>query len=180
MLKLVIDTVEIFDEETQMFGTAGGFEIELEHSLVSLSKWESKTKKPFLTKEGKTREEIMFYIQCMIVSQDCPSDAVSRFSQKEIDIVTAYIESPESATTFGEMPATRGRGETITSELIYYWMIAFTIPFDCETWHLNRLFSLVRICNIKNQKPKRMSKEALAGQYRRVNEKRRKELGTSG
>ena len=180
MLRLIVDATEVFNEETNEFGTVGGFQLDLEHSLISMSKWESITQQPFLSKEGRTNEEIMTYIKCMILTTDYPEDIFERFSQSEIDDVTAYIESPQSATTFGEMPETKGRGETITSELIYYWLVAFNIPFECETWHLNRLFSLIRICNLKNQKPKPMGKMARAAQYRKLNAERRAKLGTTG
>lgn len=180
MLKLIIGAAEIFNDETQEFGTSGGFDLELEHSLISLSKWESKHKTPFLSKDGKTTAEIMSYIGCMIVSANFPEDVLDRFSQDDIDAVTAYIESPESATTFGKMPETRGRGETITSELIYYWLVAFNIPFECETWHLNRLFSLIKICNLKTQKPKKTGRLERAAMYHKLNQERRAKLGTSG
>jgi hypothetical protein len=158
MLTLTIGADEYFDDETQTFHEAGGFELQLEHSLISLSKWESITKIPFLSKENKTAAQMKLYIQTMIISPVFPPDIVDQLSQEHFDQVTAYIESAESATTFGSMPEVRGRGETITSELIYYWMVAFQIPFECEKWHLNRLFSLIRICNIKNSKPKKMSR----------------------
>jgi hypothetical protein len=180
MLKLFIEPVEVFDERTETFAYIDGFELELEHSLVSLSKWESQTKKPFLSKESKTAEEILLYVQAMIISPIYPPNAVGRFTQGDIDKVNDYIQSSESATTFGSMPEARGRGETITSELIYYWMVAFNIPLECERWHLNRLLSLIKICNIKNSKPKKMSPKQLAERNRALNEQRRKKLQTRG
>jgi hypothetical protein len=116
----------------------------------------------------------------MILNEDFPDDIISRLSQRNLDQINAYIESKESATTFGKLPEQKARGEIITSELIYYWMVAFTIPFECETWHLNRLFALVRICNIKNSKPKKMSKSELAMRNRELNAQRRAELNTRG
>ena len=179
-INLVIDEEEYFNEATSEFEVVGGFEIELEHSLVSLSKWESEVKKPFLSKEDKTAKEILTYIQCMVISPIYPAGFAARLTQEHIDKVKAYIESSQSATTFGDMPKTRGPGETITTELIYYWMVAFNIPFECEVWHLSRLFSLIRICNIKNQKPKKMSRGEIAARNRRINEERRARYNTRG
>lgn len=180
MLKLIIGGEEIFDEETQTFHSSGGFELELEHSLISLSKWESILKKPFLSKLDKNRDEIMLYIKAMIITPIYPPDIVDHFSQEDVDAVMRYIESSESATTFGSMPDHKGPGETITSELIYYWMVAFNIPFACENWHLNRLFSLIRICNLKNSKPKKMSRGEIMARNRKLNAERRAKYGTSG
>lgn len=180
MLKILVPGVEYFDESTQTFSTVGDFELELEHSLISLSKWESKHQKPFLGPAVKTPEEIVSYIEAMILTPTYPENLFMRFSQTNLDRINAYIESKESATTFGQMPERRGRGEVITSELIYYWMVAFQIPFECETWHLNRLFALIRICNIKNQKPKKMSRSEMAARNRQLNEQRKAQYNTRG
>jgi hypothetical protein len=180
MLKLTIPGTEYFNEETETFETVGDIDLELEHSLVSLSKWESKFKRPFLTNDKKTVEETLYYIEAMIISPIFPSDILFRLSQENVAQINDYIESTESATTFGSMPERKGRGEIITSELIYYWMVAFTIPFECEFWHLNRLFALIRICNIKNSKPKRMSRGEIARRNRELNAIRRAQYNTSG
>lgn len=180
MLKLTIPGTEYYNEETETFETVGDIELELEHSLFSLSKWESKFKKPFLTSEKKTIDEIIYYIEVMIISPNNPLDIFLRLSQEDIGKINEYIESTESATTFGSMPERKGRGEIITSELIYYWMVAFQIPFECEYWHLNRLFALVRICNIKNSKPKRMSRSEIAHRNHELNAARRAQYNTSG
>ncbi len=180
MLKLTIPETEFFNEETQTFETVPGIEIEIEHSLISLSKWESKFKKPFLTTENKTIDETNYYIEAMIISPIYPIDIFLRLDQDSMRKINDYIESAESATTFGSMPERKGRGEIITAELIYYWMVAFQIPFECEFWHLNRLFALIRICNIKNSKPKKMSKNEVANRQRELNAARKAQLGTSG
>lgn len=183
MLKLLIDAQEVFDEATEEFAFLGGFEIELEHSLISMSKWESRHQKPFLSKESKTREETLSYVRDMIITPTFPEDITDRLSPLEIDKVSAYIESSQSATTFGEMPKAHGKTETITTELIYFWMVTFQIPFEpTQTWHINRLFSLIRICNIKNQKPKtkHANRAELAAQRHKLNQQRRAQLGTSG
>jgi|SRR6478609_5672789 len=179
MLRIVIGD-DMFDEETQRFSIANELVIDLEHSLVSLSKWEQKYLKPFLDEKPKTGEEMLYYFECMVLTPGITQKDLVRFSQANFQEVNEYIQSPATATTFYE-PSTKGkRGETITSELIYYWMVTFQIPFDAETWHLNRLFALIRVLNIKNGKQKKMSRGEVAHRNRMLNEQRRKDLGTSG
>jgi|SRR5580765_29106 hypothetical protein len=180
MLKLTILGEEYFNEKTETFETVGDIDLEMEHSLVSLSKWESKFKKPFLSNEKKTAQETLYYIEAMIISPIHPSDILFRLSEENMVQINDYIESSESATTFGSMPQLKGVGEVITSELIYYWMVAFTIPFECEYWHLNRLFALIRVCNIKNSKPRKMSRHEIASRNRELNAIRRAQYNTSG
>jgi hypothetical protein len=180
VLKLVVPETEYYDEEKEEFSTEPEVELVLEHSLVSLSKWESKYKKPFLG-SSKSGEELLYYIEVMIVSPlYAPGEILHRLSEENYESINAYVDSPESATTFGEMPERKGRGETITAELIYYWMVAFNIPFECESWHLNRLFALIRICNIKNSPPKKMSKQEVSRRYADLNAQRKAQLGTRG
>lgn len=180
MLKLTIVGTEFYDEATETFTSVGDVDLELEHSLLSLSKWESKFKRPFLNRDHKSVEEVLYYIEAMIITPNFPYDILQRLSQTNLAKINEYIESSESATTFGVMPERGGRGETITAELIYYWMVAFGIPFECERWHLNRLFALIRICNIKNSPQKKMSPGEIAQRNRELNAARRKQLGTSG
>ena len=180
MLTIIIEGDESFNEETQTFETVNDVVIELEHSLISLSKWESKYQKPFLSSGEKTSEEIFGYLKAMIVTPNLDPDVLYKCSQKNIDEIQRYIDSNQSATTFGSMPERRGPGEVITSELIYFWMVSFNIPFDCQYWHLNRLFSLIRICNIKNSKQKKMSRSEIIQRNRELNAKRKAELNTSG
>lgn len=180
MLTITIQGDEVYDESTETFGTVGDFTVDLEHSLISLSKWESKYQKPFLANGEKAPEEILDYVNMMVLTPGVPSNFVLRLTDANIKEIKAYIESKQSATTFGQMPERKGRGETITAELIYYWMVAFTIPFECQHWHLNRLFSLIRICNIKNSKPKKMSRHDIAARNRELNAQRRELLNTSG
>lgn len=180
MLVLHLPETEIFDESDGTFQELDAIVLRLEHSLISMSKWESKWKTPFLSRNDKTREEIDSYIQAMILNDNFPPGVTSRFTSDDYLKVNEYIESAESATTFGKIPERKGRGETITAELIYYWMVAFQIPFICETWHLNRLFALIKICNIKNAKPDKKSRGEIARDYREMNERRKAELGTTG
>lgn len=180
MLRIIIEGDETYNEEDNSFETFNDVVLDLEHSLISLSKWESQYKKPFLSTGEKTSEEIFGYIKTMVVTPNVDFDVLYRCSQSNIDKIQAYIDSSESATTFGMMPERRSPGEVITSELIYYWLVAYNIPFECQYWHLNRLFSLIRICNIKNEKPKKMSRNELAQRNRELNARRKMELNTTG
>lgn len=181
MLRIVIEGDETYNEETNEFETVNDVVVELEHSLIALSKWESKYQKPFLSPVKKTPKELYGYLEAMLVTPDVNPDVLYKCSQKNIDEIQKYIDSSQSATTFGTLPERRGsHGEVITSELIYYWMVAFNIPFECEKWHLNRLFALIRICNIKNSKPKKMSRNEIAQRNRELNAQRRAQLGSKG
>lgn len=180
MLLITLAGQELYNEETQEFNTTESFQLQLEHSLISVSKWESKFQKPFLTAIEKTKEELFAYIEAMILNEFYPADLWDRMTQSNLDSINTYLDSKQSATTFGNMPDRKGRGETVTSELIYYWMVAFNIPFECERWHLNRLFALIRICNLKQGKQKKMSRTEIAQRNRELNAQRRAQLGTSG
>lgn len=157
-------------------------ELRLEHSLVSLSKWESIHEKAFFLsgKETHTSEEMLSYIRQMVLNEIPPEDFLDRLSTDDYGKINEYINSKQSATWFREEPGNAKSREVITSELIYYWLIQFQIPFSCENWHLNRLMTLIKICGIKQTKPKKMSREAMQQQYRDLNAKRRAQLGTNG
>lgn len=178
MLTIVVGD-ESYDEEKEEFVLTNTVTLELEHSLVSLSKWESITEKPFLTQEDKTTDEIMLYIEMMILTPNYPRGIIDRLSVNNLEEINAYIEAKRSATWFNDRKKTRPT-EVITSELIYYWMTAFRIPFECETWHLNRLFTLIKICNVKNAKEEKLSPQQIAQQNRELNAQRRAALGSKG
>lgn len=180
MLTITIGATDVYDEEAGSFGTHGGYELQLEHSLVSLSKWESDHEKPFLGKGDKTSEEILDYVRCMIVTPNPPGDFLEKLSKENLELINAYIEQKMTATWFSEQPGAPASREVITAELIYYWMTVFSIPFECEGWHLNRLFTLIRICNIKQSKPKKMSRAEIARRNRELNAQRKQQLGTQG
>lgn len=180
MLTITIPAREMFDERTQTFSTTKEQTLQLEHSLVSLSKWESKWCKPFLSKEEKTREETIDYIKCMTITQNVDPNVYSRLTNENVKEINDYIEAPMTATTFSDNKQV-GRGqEVITSELIYYWMIALTIPMECQKWHLNRLLTLVRVCNIKNTPPKKMNKKEVMNRYASLNAARRQKMNSKG
>lgn len=180
MLTVVIKGVEMYDEESQEFVTKGDITIELEHSLVSLSKWESKYEKPFLSSEEKTTEETIDYIKLMIQTPDVPDIAFEKLDEENFTIINNYIDAKMTATWFNEAPGAPKSRDVITAELIYYWLIVFEIPFECQHWHLNRLFTLIRVCNIKQAKPTKMSRSELASRNRELNAQRREQLGTKG
>lgn len=179
MLEIVIPSIELWNEEKQEFVTVKGTTLKLEHSLVSLSKWESKWCKPFLSKEDKTPEETLDYIKCMTLTQNVDPNVYQCISNENINKIVTYINEPMTATTFRE-ESKGGSREIITAELIYYWMIALTIPFECQKWHLNRLLTLIRVCNIKNQPPKKMSKREIMSRNASLNAARRKQLNSKG
>ncbi len=179
MLTITIPEAEMFNEETNEFVKGKAITLQLEHSLVSLSKWESKWKKAFLKKDNKTIEETLDYIKCMTITQNVPDEVYNRLTSENIAAINAYIENPMTATTFNDTNSHTNR-ETVTSELIYYWMIALNIPMECQRWHLNRLLTLVRVCNIKNTPPKKMSRKEIMSRNAALNAARRKQLGTTG
>lgn len=180
MLTIIVPGIEFFDEEEQEFIEFEETILELEHSLISLSKWESKWEKPFLTDETKSNEEALSYIECMVVTPEFPPGVISRLSSENLDLVNDYIGAKMTATWFNDSGNAPKNRETITAELIYYWMTVFNIPFECEKWHLSRLFTLIRVCNAKNEKPKDRSPAEIAAERRRLNELRKRELGTTG
>jgi hypothetical protein len=181
MLTLIVSGEEFFDEASETFLTVGDVTLELEHSLLSLSKWESKFEKAFLGPTPKSHEETIAYVKCMILGE-CDDAIFNRLTIEHFNQINNYVDSRHSATTFRETPNRPGRREVITAELIYYWMVAFNIPFSCESWHLNRLFSLIRICNIKNSsgKESKMSKSEIMARNQALNAERKARLKTTG
>lgn len=180
MLKITVPAIELYDEAKEEFVSSKEQVLQLEHSLVSISKWESKWCKPFLSKDDKTTEESIDYIRCMTITQNVPDDTYSRISLKHVEEVAAYIEAPMTATIFSSTKKGPGSREIITSEIIYYWMIAMNIPFECQKWHLNRLLTLINVCNIKNQPPNKMSKKELIERNKMLNASRRNAMNSRG
>lgn len=179
MLQLIIPANELWDERRQEFIQIDSQVLELEHSLVSLSKWESKWNKAFLSKEPKTYEESIDYIRCMTLTQNVNPDTYLGLTNEQINEVNKYIEAPMTATTVNNKNSKRSR-EIVTSELIYYWMISLQIPFECQYWHLNRLMTLIQVCNVKNAPPKKMSKRSIMSRNAALNAARRKQLNSNG
>lgn len=180
MLTIVVPGVEMYDEQTEEFVTKDDVTLDLEHSLVSLSKWESIYEKPFLGKGEKTTDEIIGYVKAMTVTPNVPDAVFLKLTEENIMAINEYIDAKMTATWFNEAPGAPPSRDVITAELVYYWMITFQIPFECEHWHLNRLFTLIRVCNAKQAKPKKMSRAEIASRNRELNAQRRAQLGTKG
>ena len=180
MLTIVVGAEEVYDESQSAFQTQGGVELQLEHSLVSLSKWESKHEKPFLGKDSKTGEELLSYVECMLLDEKPRGEILHKLSEENLAAINTYINAKMTATWFSEAPGAPASRDVITAELVYYWMTVFSIPFECQYWHLNRLFTLIRICNVKQSKPKKMSRAEIAQRNRELNAQRRAQLGTKG
>lgn len=180
MLKIEIPPIEEWDDLRQEFSYFKGATLELEHSLISLSKWESKWCKSFLRKGEKSFEEILDYIRCMTITTDVAPETYERLTEDNLKAIDKYINAPMTATYFNE---TKNKGmsrEPVTSELIYYWMIALNIPFECQNWHLNRLLTLIKVCNLKNQPPKKRNVKDIMRRNSDMNRARRTRLGTKG
>jgi hypothetical protein len=180
MLTIRVGSTDAFDESTSEFVKAGGVALNLEHSLLSLSKWESIYEKPFFEKADRSAEEVLTYIKCMCVDDNIPPEVFQQLSEENVDTINAYLNAKRSATWLSDPDRIGPSREQVTSELIYYWMTAFRIPFECERWNLNRLLTLIRICNLKQDKPKKKSRGEIARRNRELNAKRKAQLGTTG
>lgn len=181
MLEITVPSREIWDEKSESFISTKERTLQLKHSLVSLSKWESKWNKSLISKISElSNEEILDYIRCMTINQNVDPNVYLCLTKENIEEIKAYIEAPMTATYFRE-DKTKGKNrEIITSELIYYWMITLNIPFECQKWHLNRLLTLIKVCNIKNQPEKKMSRREILSRNAALNAARKKRLNTKG
>lgn len=180
MLTITIPAVELWDEQKAEFVNRKEQTLQLEHSLVSISKWESKWHKAFLSKVEKTEEEVMDYIKCMTITQNVSPDTYKYLTSENVKQINDYINDPMTATVFSEDKTSRASREIVTSEVIYYWMTALQIPPEYQKWHLNRLLTLIRVCNIKNAPPKKRSKRDIMSQNAALNAARRKQLNSKG
>lgn len=187
MLILKLEGEEFWDDKKEEFVYSDPIEVKMEHSLVSINKWESKYHVPFLGREHeKTPEEFIDYIRFMILSKNADDDVIRRIvtSKKYMTEIKNYMDDTMTATTFSKSQQRAARinqgGEYITAELIYYWMVALQIPFECEKWHINKLLTLVQVCNLKNSPPKKMSKNEIYAQNRALNAARRAKYNTKG
>lgn len=171
---------EGWDPQKEEFIEPKTVTLQLEHSLVSLSKWESKWHTAFLNKKEMTLEETIDYVKCMTITQNVDSDVYRHLTDENIEQIKDYIYAPMTATTFSD-EKNKGRGkEIVTSELIYYWMISLNIPFECQKWHLDRLLTLIRVCSVKNAPAKKMSQKEIMSRNAAMNAARRKRLNSKG
>jgi len=181
MLEIVIPvTDECWDEETERFIPGEGITLHLEHSLVSLSKWESKHHKAFLSKREKTAEETLDYIRCMTLDENVPDEVYTRLTQANIDAINQYIEDPMSATHFYDDKNAPQSRETTTAELLYYWMLSNGVPLEWENRHLNRLIALLRMFSLKNSPKKKRSPGEIARRHAEINAANRARYHTRG
>lgn len=179
-IQIFIRGRDCYDPKINRFITIKPQKLTLEHSLISLSKWESKWHKPYLSRDQKTDEESLDYIRCMCLTQNYDPIVIYGIDEKNAKLISDYISDPMTATTFHNQDKRQSR-EIITNELIYYWMTEFGIPFDpCEKWHLNRLMTLIQVASIKSQPGKKMSKRDLFSRNAMLNAQRRAKLGTRG
>ena len=180
MLRITIPAAELFDESRQEFIYTKERTLQLEHSLVSISKWESKWHKAFLTDKEKTKEETIDYVRCMTLTQNVDPEVYNYLTNKNLEEINNYIAEPMTATVIAEDKSGKNNRDVITSELIYYWMIASNIPPEYQKWHLNRLLMLIRVCGVKNSPPKKRSRREIMSQNQAINAARRKSLNTKG
>lgn len=182
MIRILLPEKELYDEVNNEFVYLPSRELILEHSLVSISKWESKWHKSFLNTDNKSFDEVMDYIKCMCVEELEDENDLYRLSEENVSDINTYIQDSMTATTFSDSSDnknTKSR-EIITSEIIYYWMIANNIPFECQYWHLNKLLTLIKVCSIKNSPEKKMSTSEILSRNKALNAARRKKMNSKG
>ena len=180
MLTITIPAAEFYDDNRGEFVYAKAQTLKLEHSLVSLSKWESKWCKPFISTADKTDEEALDYIKCMTLTQNVDDDVYSRLSPSNILEIDEYINAPMTATVVADDKKGKKSREIITSEVIYSWMISLHIPQEFQKWHLNRLLMLIRVCTAQNTPKKKRSTYEISCDYAALNEERKKKYNTKG
>ena len=180
MLQVIVPQREFFDETKQEFVFVKEETFQLEHSLVSLAKWEAKWCKPFLGKDEKTTEETLDYIRCMTITQNVSLEVYNYLPPEVQSQIMDYINAPMTATWFSDDKGPKGNREIITAEVIYYWMIAQTIPMECQKWHLNRLLTLIKVCSIKSAPPKKRGRKEMMNSRTALNEARRNAMNSKG
>lgn len=180
MLVITVLGNESYDEEKNEFLYPDSFEVELEHSLAVLSKWEQKHEKPFLGPKEKTPEEQLDYVRMMIQACGGDPDTIIHFTQENFEQIGAYMNAKHTATWFNDAPGPKKTGEVITADLIYYWMSTFHVDLEFENRHINQLFTIIRIHSMKNQKPKKMGKAEALRQQRELNAQRQQQYGSRG
>ena len=180
MLQITIPATEQWDGIKEEFNYTKEQTLQLEHSLISLSKWESKYCKSFLENKDQTHEEFINYVRCMTITQNVDPFIYYNLSKDNIEKINDYINAPMTATYFSEDKSKGRSREIVTSELIYYWMINANIPFECQKWHLNRLLTLIKVCGVKNSKPVPKSRNEIMRRNSSLNAARRQRFNTRG
>lgn len=180
MLELVLSSDELYDEVNNQFIPPKHYTVQLEHSLISISKWEMKWHKPYLSPVDKTQEENLYYIECMIVTQHFNFELLSMLNNEHIAAINEYINNPMTATTIGTSKSKGGKKSIITSEVIYYYMTVFKIPAEYQKWHLSRLTTLIRVCEANSQQDTKVNPREVMDRNTQLNEARRKQCGSKG
>lgn len=181
MLHITIPKGELFDETNGRFYETKETKLTLEHSLISLSKWEANWCTAYLSKSKKTAEQCLDYIKCMTLTPNVDPLVYLAIPPSVLEQINSYVERPMTATTFTEAPGTaKHSNKPLTAEVIYYLMIAYNIPFECQKWHLNRLLTLIRVCEIKNKPQKKMSPSTILARNSELNKARRAAMNTKG
>lgn len=185
MLMVTIPDYEGFNQNTQEFITVKGTTLQLEHSLISLKKWEQKWHVPFLSTNDKTKEQTIDYIRCMTINPGVDPKVYRIVPPDVIKQVTEYINDPMTATWFNDqgnkkIGAQKNSGEVVTAEIIYYWMISLNVPVEFQKWHLNQLLTLIRVINVKNTPSKKMGQKEWASQRSAINAARRAKSHSAG
>ncbi len=179
-ITITVPELETFNEATSMFVTEEAITLELEHSLVSLSKWEAITGKPFLGPAEKTNEDIYLYIQAMCITPGVSLEVIKRIDQETFTKINEHIDSKMTATWFSDRPGKKVSREIVTAELLYHWMFALNVPMELENWHLSRLFTQLRVIDEKSKKPEKLSRADAAARHREINARNKAAMGTTG
>ena len=180
MLTIFVPSTELYDEKNNEFIQINEQTIVLEHSLVSIAKWESKWKKSYLSNNNKSYDEIIDYIKCMTITKNVNPLIYKSLNSEALKKIQDYINDPMTATYFSESKMKETGRQTITAEVIYYWMISLNIPFECQKWHFNRLMALIKVCDIKNNPNKKMSRREILSRNQALNEERKRKYNTRG
>lgn len=179
MLQIILPEIRSFDERTEEFITLSPVTLKLEHSLISLHKWESKWHKSYLHSQNLSSEEVLDYIRCMSLDPNLDVKVLDRLTQSNLKQIEEYVHNPMTATTFNVKDRKRDK-TIITAEVLYYYMINFGIPFECAKWHLNQLFALIQVCSLKNAPSKKTNKKETAANWAALNKARRARTGSRG
>lgn len=180
MLTIIVPETELYDEQKNEFIQIKEQTLVLEHSLVSIAKWESKWKKSYFASKNKTYEETVDYIKCMTITKNVNPLIYKSLNRKALESIERYINDPMTATYFSEKDTRPSGPSIITAEIVYYWMISLGVPMECQKWHFNRLIALIKVCNIKNNPGKRMSNREILTRNQALNEERRRKYNTRG
>lgn len=181
MLLLTLPAERGFNEETEEFVNFPEVTLRLEHSLISIHKWEAKWHKSYLDNKHFTIEEQLDYIRCMSLDPNLDLNTIRRLRKEDLIKIREYIADPMTATTIKHRNnRPNNTGQFVTAELIYYWMTEFGIPFECNKWHINQLLALIEICSVKQNPGKKMNRQEAAMMRASANEARRRRLGSRG